>query len=75
MRGAAIGIASFISAMYIAELVPAKARGSLVAVNMLAVTTGIVIAYLVIADSPGHANGATCSALPRSPRSPRSSAS
>jgi sugar porter (SP) family MFS transporter len=33
--------------MYIAELVPAKVRGALVAVNMLAITTGIVIAYLV----------------------------
>ena len=32
--------------MYIAELVPAKVRGSLVAVNMLAITTGIVVAYL-----------------------------
>jgi SP family galactose:H+ symporter-like MFS transporter len=45
--GIGIGIASFISPMYIAELVPAKSRGSLVAVNMLAITTGIVVAYLV----------------------------
>jgi SP family galactose:H+ symporter-like MFS transporter len=44
--GIGIGIASFISPMYIAELVPAKVRGSLVAVNMLAITTGIVVAYL-----------------------------
>jgi len=47
VSGIAIGIASFISPMYIAELVPAKVRGSLVAVNMLAITSGIVIAYLV----------------------------
>jgi SP family galactose:H+ symporter-like MFS transporter len=47
VSGIAIGIASFISPMYIAELVPAKFRGSLVAVNMLAITTGIVVAYLV----------------------------
>lgn len=47
VSGIAIGIASFISPMYIAELVPAKVRGSLVAVNMLAITTGIVAAYLV----------------------------
>src|SRR5665213_2340558 len=46
ISGIAIGIASFISPMYIGELVPAKVRGSLVAVNMLAITTGIV-AYLV----------------------------
>jgi SP family galactose:H+ symporter-like MFS transporter len=45
--GVGIGIASFISPMYIAELVPAKVRGALVAVNMLAITTGIVVAYLV----------------------------
>lgn len=47
VSGIAIGIASFISPMYIAELVPANVRGSLVAVNMLAITTGIVAAYLV----------------------------
>ncbi|MDQ6736503.1 MAG: sugar porter family MFS transporter [Gemmatimonadota bacterium] len=45
--GIGIGIASFISPMYIAELVPARVRGALVAVNMLAITTGIVVAYLV----------------------------
>jgi sugar porter (SP) family MFS transporter len=33
--------------MYIAELAPAEVRGSLVAVNMLAITTGIVVAYLI----------------------------
>ena len=54
--GIGIGIASFISPMYIAELVPAKDRGSLVAVNMLAITTGIVVAYLVdYAFSSSHA--------------------
>ncbi len=47
VSGVGIGIASFISPMYIAELVPAKVRGALVAVNMLAITTGIVVAYLV----------------------------
>jgi sugar porter (SP) family MFS transporter len=47
VSGIGIGIASFISPMYIAELVPARVRGSLVAVNMLAITSGIVVAYLV----------------------------
>jgi sugar porter (SP) family MFS transporter len=47
VSGIAIGIASFISPVYIAELAPAEVRGSLVAVNMLAITTGIVVAYLV----------------------------
>jgi MFS transporter, SP family, galactose:H+ symporter len=42
----ALIIASFISPMYIAALVPAKVRGSLVAVNMLTITAGIVVAYL-----------------------------
>ena len=47
VTGIAIGMASFISPMYIAELVPPRVRGALVAVNMLAITTGIVSAYLV----------------------------
>jgi sugar porter (SP) family MFS transporter len=32
--------------MYIAELAPARVRGALVAVNMVAIATGIVVAYL-----------------------------
>jgi SP family galactose:H+ symporter-like MFS transporter len=44
--GIAIGVASFISPMYIAELAPARVRAALVAVNMLAIATGIVVAYL-----------------------------
>jgi SP family galactose:H+ symporter-like MFS transporter len=47
VSGLGIGLASFISPMYIAEMVPARVRGALVAVNMLAITSGIVIAYLV----------------------------
>lgn len=47
VSGLGIGLASFISPMYIAELVPARVRGALVAVNMLAITSGIVTAYLV----------------------------
>ena len=48
VSGVGIGIASFISPMYIAELVPAKVRGSLEAVNILAITSGIVGNFLVI---------------------------
>jgi SP family galactose:H+ symporter-like MFS transporter len=44
VSGIAIGLASFISPMYIAELVPARVRGALVAVNMLAITIGIGLA-------------------------------
>ena len=46
VSGVAIGIASFLSPMYIAELAPARVRGALVAVNMVAIATGIVVAYL-----------------------------
>jgi SP family galactose:H+ symporter-like MFS transporter len=56
ISGLAIGLASFITPMYIAELVPARVRGALVAVNMLAITTGIVVAYLTdygLADHGG----------------------
>ncbi len=45
--GIAIGIASFTSPMYMSEISPARIRGSLVSINQLAVTIGIVIAYLV----------------------------
>jgi SP family galactose:H+ symporter-like MFS transporter len=45
--GIAIGLASFTAPMYISEVSPAKVRGSLVSVNQLAVTVGIVVAYLV----------------------------
>ena len=54
VSGIAIGIASFISPMYIAELAPAQVRGALVAVNMLAIATGIVVAYLADYALSGH---------------------
>ena len=47
ISGVGIGMASFISPMYIGELSPAKIRGALVAVNMLAITTGIVVSYFI----------------------------
>jgi SP family galactose:H+ symporter-like MFS transporter len=45
--GIAIGIASFTSPMYMSEISPKRIRGSLVSINQLAVTVGIVVAYLV----------------------------
>ncbi len=45
--GLAIGAASFISPMYMSEVSPPRVRGSLVSLNQLAITVGIVIAYLV----------------------------
>ena len=45
--GIAIGIASEVAPLYISEVAPAKARGSLVSLNQLAITIGIVVSYLV----------------------------
>lgn len=44
--GIAIGLSSPVSPMYIAEIAPAKIRGTLVTLNQLAITFGIVAAYL-----------------------------
>jgi sugar porter (SP) family MFS transporter len=45
--GVGIGIASFISPMYISEVAPKSIRGTLVFLNQLALTLGILLAYLV----------------------------
>ena len=45
--GVAIGLASNLSPMYIAEVAPAQARGKLVAINQLTVVIGILIAQVV----------------------------
>jgi len=45
--GMAIGLASNLSPMYIAEVAPAAIRGRLVAVNQLTIVLGIVLAQLV----------------------------
>lgn len=44
--GLGIGIASILSPLYIAELSPARLRGRLVALYQLAITVGILAAYL-----------------------------
>jgi SP family galactose:H+ symporter-like MFS transporter len=44
--GVAIGIASEVAPLYISEVAPAKVRGSLVSLNQLAITIGIVVSYL-----------------------------
>jgi MFS transporter, SP family, arabinose:H+ symporter len=43
--GLAVGIASILSPMYIAELSPPKYRGFLVSFNQLAIVTGILVAF------------------------------
>ena len=47
VSGAAIGIASFVSPLYISEIAPVEVRGKLVSINQVALTSGIVISYLV----------------------------
>jgi len=47
VAGAAIGIASFVAPLYISEIAPVDIRGKLVSINQVALTSGIVISYLV----------------------------
>jgi len=43
--GLAVGVASILSPMYIAEVAPAQYRGRLVSLNQLAIVTGILVAF------------------------------
>lgn len=45
--GLAIGVASVMSPLYIAEISPARLRGRLVTLNQLAIVSGILLAYLI----------------------------
>ena len=45
--GVAIGAASFVTPLYIAELAPATHRGRLVTMNIVFITLGQVVAYVV----------------------------
>jgi sugar porter (SP) family MFS transporter len=45
--GLAIGLASALTPVYIAEIAPARNRGTLVSMNQLAIVVGILAAYLV----------------------------
>jgi sugar porter (SP) family MFS transporter len=45
--GLAIGMASTLSPLYIAEISPARRRGLLVSLNQLAIVTGILLSYSV----------------------------
>ncbi|MGC2657701.1 MAG: sugar porter family MFS transporter [Bryobacteraceae bacterium] len=47
VAGVAIGVASFVSPLYISEIAPVDIRGKLVSINQVALTSGIVISYLV----------------------------
>ncbi len=45
--GLAVGSASMVVPLYIGELVPPQIRGALVSFNQLAITSGILVSYLV----------------------------
>ncbi|SMO50185.1 sugar porter family MFS transporter [Gracilimonas mengyeensis] len=54
LGGVGIGLASNVSPMYIAEIAPAKHRGSLVSINQLTIVIGILAAQItnwLVADS------------------------
>ena len=45
--GLSVGTASFVSPLYISEVSPPRVRGGLVSFNQLAITSGILLAYIV----------------------------
>ncbi len=45
--GLAIGVASMLTPLYLAELAPAESRGAMVSLNQFLVTFGILVSYLV----------------------------
>ncbi|KAK0634606.1 general substrate transporter [Bombardia bombarda] len=57
--GAAVGAASFVVPLYIAELAPAAYRGRLVTMNIVFITLGQVIAYVVGWAFGAYASDAT----------------
>ena len=82
--GLAVGTASFVSPLYISEMAPPRVRGGLVSFNQLAITTGILVAYLAnfalkdtnenwrwmlgIAAVPGAALAVGMLSVPQTPR-------
>ena len=45
--GVAIGVASMLTPLYLAEISPASIRGAIVSLNQLCITGGILVSYLV----------------------------
>jgi MFS transporter, SP family, galactose:H+ symporter len=83
IAGIAIGVASFVAPLYISEIAPVAIRGKLVSVNQVALTSGIVISYLIdyafadaqawrwmfaLAEVPAAAFGIGLFFIPESPR-------
>jgi sugar porter (SP) family MFS transporter len=47
LSGAGLGLALVVSPMYIAEVAPARVRGTLVTMNQMAIVVGVVVSYVV----------------------------
>ena len=47
LGGLAVGAVSVLSPMYVAEVAPSKIRGTLITIYQLAITTGILISYII----------------------------
>jgi MFS transporter, SP family, galactose:H+ symporter len=65
--GVAIGVASYTAPLYISEMAPPNLRGALVTLNQLAITSGILLAYVVdavFAPTDGWRLMFACGALP-----------
>jgi MFS transporter, SP family, galactose:H+ symporter len=54
--GLAIGVASYTAPLYISEMAPPNLRGGLVTLNQLAITVGILLAYIVDVAFAGSGN-------------------
>jgi MFS transporter, SP family, galactose:H+ symporter len=55
--GLAIGVASMLTPLYLAEISPAKDRGAIVSLNQLCITGGILVSYLVGFALAGGSDG------------------
>ncbi len=54
--GLAVGSASMVVPLYIGEVVPPRVRGGLVSLNQLAITSGILVSYLIDYGLSGTGN-------------------
>ena len=54
--GLAVGSASMVVPLYIGEIVPPRVRGGLVSLNQLAITSGILVSYLIDYGLSGSGN-------------------
>ncbi len=55
--GVAIGVASMLTPLYLAEMAPAEKRGAIVSLNQFCITLGILLSYVVDFGLAGVAEG------------------